>query len=512
MNNETLKQIIEQIKKYELTESFSDADEFKKWVSKLNTVQINNFLSLDIELEKIKRLRDLLIDENLLSCKDYKQKVEAISTLKNGEGCWHLFGAIVSPNFLNSKNFYKDIEMLSKADTARYGLWIIDKDAFINSLYHDEDLKLLVETHDIDKENPLDYVVSDAIATVAGNIDSIKSPHHRADMKLIATSGSDALQMSGSYPESSINNLAINRVSLRDKYHLENMQILAKNPIASEFLYEIMTYVQFTGGKYYRKEVEALVNAKSRATARALYYYIVNPPRQYIYDLNYYDDYNYDIKDAFINTSNNVAGREDPDYLKNLIEINKIDDKFIMHYVSLLMNPKFIHSKYKKFDLELLQTVTDKSIFMDLYRLMLDEESLKGIHHKRDAVIISQATIDGVRDLLLEKACCEYSLQSSNHEFDMDYISKLKLDSISEKIYYEMYYYLFQNKGIDDPEHRQKLEKLLNGELVARQSSVASYFNDLENQIENNKSSILVESQSKTKDKPKLRILRLFKK
>ena len=32
MKNETLGQIIEQIKKYELTESFDDAEEFKKWV------------------------------------------------------------------------------------------------------------------------------------------------------------------------------------------------------------------------------------------------------------------------------------------------------------------------------------------------------------------------------------------------------------------------------------------------------------------------------------------------
>ena len=51
MENYILKQIIEQIKKYELIETFSDAEEFKKWVSKLNNTQINNFLSLDLILE-----------------------------------------------------------------------------------------------------------------------------------------------------------------------------------------------------------------------------------------------------------------------------------------------------------------------------------------------------------------------------------------------------------------------------------------------------------------------------
>lgn len=511
MKNETLKQIIEQIKKYELTETFSDVEEFKKWASKLNSTQVNNFLSLDIDLEEIRELRHLLINCDLLSCQDYKKKVAAISTLKNGDGCWHLFDAICKPNFLKSKNFYKDIEMLSKADTARYGLWILGEDTFINSPYHDEDLKLLVETHNTREEDPLDFVVSDAIATVACNIDSIKSPHHRADMKLIATAGSDCLQMSHSYSEYSLNNLAVNKVSLADKYHLENMQILATNPIASEFLYIIMTDPNFVKGKNYRKEVEALANAKSKATARALYYYIVNPKRKYLSDMDFLRDCKYDIEDAHISDRNSVAGSNDPNYLKNLIKINKIDDELVMHFVSLLMNPNFINSPYKDFDLELLQSISSKSIFMDLYRLMNEEVSLNNKHHKRDAVIISQSTIDGVRDLLLEKACNEYSLNSINHEYDMEFISKLQLDSIAEKIYFEIYYYLFRQKGIDDPQRKEKLEKLLQGEFVERSSSVSSYLDALQSQIDDSSSQI-IESTPVISSKPKSRILSLFKK
>ena len=511
MKNETLKQIIEQIKKYELTETFSDVEEFKKWASKLNSTQVNNFLSLDIDLEEIRELRHLLINCDLLSCQDYKKKVAAISTLKNGDGCWHLFDAICKPNFLKSKNFYKDIEMLSKADTARYGLWILGEDTFINSPYHDEDLKLLVETHNTREEDPLDFVVSDAIATVACNIDSIKSPHHRADMKLIATAGSACLQMGHSYPEYSLNNLAVNKVSLADKYHLENMQILATNPIASEFLYIIMTDPNFVKGKNYRKEVEALANAKSKATARALYYYIVNPKRKYLSDMDFLRDCKYDIEDAHISDRNSVAGSNDPNYLKNLIKINEIDDELVMHFVSLLMNPNFINSPYKDFDLELLQSISSKSIFMDLYRLMNEEVSLNNKHHKRDAVIISQSTIDGVRDLLLEKACNEYSLNSINHEYDMEFISKLQLDSIAEKIYFEIYYYLFRQKGIDDPQRKEKLEKLLQGEFVERSSSVSSYLDALQSQIDDSSSQI-IESTPVISSKPKSRILSLFKK
>lgn len=54
MKNDILKQIISQIKKYELTDSFSDIERFKSWTSKLNSTQISNFLSLNVDLEKMK--------------------------------------------------------------------------------------------------------------------------------------------------------------------------------------------------------------------------------------------------------------------------------------------------------------------------------------------------------------------------------------------------------------------------------------------------------------------------
>lgn len=510
MENKILKLIISQIKKYHLTESFSDVEQFKNWISSLSYKQINNFLSLDIDYEEIENINYLLINKDLLNCKDYKQKVSAISTLKNGDGCWHLFSSLCSPNFLRSKNFYKDIEMLSKADTARYGLQILGKDSFIKSPYHDEDLKLLVETRDINQDYSLNYVVSDAIAMVASNSDSIKSLYHRADMQLIAAVGSEYLQTKCSYPESSLNNLAINKVSLADKYHLENMQILATNPIGSEFLYIIMTEPKFVKGKNYCKKIEALVNAKSKITARALYYYIVNPDRKYLSDIDYLSDCDYDVNDAHISDRNSVSGSNDPDYLKYLIKINEFDDKYVMYFVSLLMNPDFIKSGYKKFDLELLQSISDRKIFMDLYILMTDVISLNSTFHKKDAVIISQTTNENIRKLLLKKAIDKYSFNEDSHDYDMKYISKLDLESIDEEIFKEMKYYLFTGKGIKDPQRKAKLEKLMEGILVERSSSISTYLDSLENQINKDISddTQLVEYTSKSK----LKILSLLKK
>ena len=82
MNNETLKQIISQIKKYGLVNVFKTIGNFENWMSSINSKQIDNFLSLNIEPKEVENFRNILIDRNLLSCQDYSKKVEAISKLK----------------------------------------------------------------------------------------------------------------------------------------------------------------------------------------------------------------------------------------------------------------------------------------------------------------------------------------------------------------------------------------------------------------------------------------------
>ena len=514
MKQEILKQVITQIKKYELTELFKDKEKLQNWLSKLNDTQINNFLNLDLNPEEVQEVSSVLINLDLLNCEDYQKKVLAISTLKNTEGCWPLLERLCRPNFLKSKNFYKDIDMLSKADTARYGLWIIGEDAFINSPYHDEDLKLLVETHDSNEENSRDFIVSDALATVAGNSDSINSPYHRQDMNLIASSGSECLQSSCSYPKYGLNNLAANKVSLNDPYHLENMQILSTNPIASRYLYEIMTNHKFVEGKNYRHEVNALLNAKSDLKSLALYYYIVNPEKKGLMD--YYDAENFAyIPMPFPNFDKKyVSGSVDPEYLNNLIKINELDDFIALHYVALLMNPDFIISPNKNFDLELLKSITNKDIISLLYGLMLSNSFLTSPYHQKDAILISETKELENRILLFRKADNKVSINSPNHEYDMEYISKLNLNSLNKNIYEEIQYYLFNPQGINNSHHQEKLEKLSRGIMVERSNKVADYLDELLTDIENGN----ITFQEKTKQdqsiisKPKSKILSLIKK
>lgn len=495
MNNETLKQIISQIKKYELVDEFKTANSFEYWISSINSKQIDNFINLNIDFQEVKNFKSILIDRNLLDCQDYQKRIEAITKLKNGDGCYHLFWKICSKKFLESKDFYKDIEMISKADTTRYCLKAIQGDLFIDSSYHDEDLKLIVEAKD--------SYIADALVDVAQNIFSINSPYHQKDMLLISKAN---------HSVDNLVYLATNENSLKDKYHLENMQILAEciTPNVNEELFEIMTYKRIIQGKDYRKKVEILKNAKNRMNARALYYYIVNPREKFFHDAEYISSLPKELYDLLGKSSrifdhNLIAGSNDPEYLNNLIKISNMDERLVMHYTALLMNPYFISNQYKDFDLKVLESITDFDIFMDLYTLIYDKlDIVDNTHHQSDVILLSKTLDSKIRKWLIERMTNE---NNNNYDYDIEYITKLELDSINDEIKEEMKYYLFKEKGINDLKHREKLESLLTGVMVERHESLLDYLNKLEEELDTKE----IEEPVSNK-KAKSRVLSLFKK
>ena len=474
MKNETLKQIIIQIKKYGLVDVFKTIDNFKNWISTLDSKQINSFLSLNIEPKEVENFKSILINRNLLSCQDYSKRVEAIAKLKNGDECWYLFDKICNPKFLESKNFYEDIAMISKADDAKYGLLMLEEDLFINSPYHNEDLRLILEAKD--------SYTAEALAEVAKNINSINSPYHQKDMILISRADNDFFE----YSEIGLQDLAINEDSLKDKYHLEN--------------------------KNYRKEVEILKNAKSKINARVLYYYIANPTRKFFGDNDYFNSLlkedlvlcNMLRKSPMIFDRSLVAGSNDPEYLNNLIKMNNMDEKLVMHYAALLMNPHFLKSQYKEFDLKVLESITDFNIFMDLYTLISKRLNMIDNQHHQDDVVLLSKTIDSeTRKWLVRRMTREYD-NNNNYNYDIEYITRLKLDSISNETKEEMKYYLFDEKEVNEPKHIEKLESLLNGVLVERQDSLLNYLNKLEEELDTKEVEELVPNK-----KAKSRVLNL---
>ena len=486
MTKEELKKIIGQLKKYDIVNSFSDKEEVDEWLSSLNQKQIKNFISLDISPGEIEFPTDYLLNTDLLNYDDYCNRVTAMSKIKGGNNRY-LFSMLCAPTFLNSKNYYKDMEKISKVGTFKHALWVITEDTFINSPYHDEDLDLIlsVKDTDIDVDEYGKSLVVEALNMVAEDKNSINSPYHRQDMQLIANSGSKCLQSSGCYPDRGINKLAINEVSLKDRYHLENMKILSKAPVSDRQLYDIMTNADIIKGKYYRKEVELLVGAKSEITARAMYNYIANPTdrerdRSDIYS-SIISDVGLDYLDySMLNRKNNFYSKSDKNYLQNLELLSKVPDIYVMHIENILTNKNNFNSGHKKFDIDLLLSVTDKDIFMDLFRLMTDKVSLFCEHHVEDALLIGRTFDKEIRRLLLQKATDKYSVASEHHRYDMDYITKLDLKNIDEEVWKKMKYYLFTGVGIKDNEHISMLEKLSKGIIVDKNVAILEYLNKLE--------------------------------
>lgn len=309
--------IVDKIIIYDLLGEFSSTKEMLKWISKLNKLQIKNILSLNIDKKKIKFDTKLLIDGNLLNTEDYLNRVNAIVSIDNAKGWEHLFKYLVTPKFLKSEKFYKDIETLKKADCAQKPLWIIGEPDFINSPYHDEDFELLVTAKDnSDKKN--DSIVQEAIATIAECDDSIKSGYHKVDLNTVMKYGSKALQLTHSFPESGINILATNPVSLKSKYHLEDMKILAENQEIGNFLYAVMTDSRVVKRKNYRKIVKEMVDNKNN--------------KEYVFLICYYAIGEYKTK--FAQSFNDFyvfnlsRHREDlPDVLKSIDKKINSDDK-----------------------------------------------------------------------------------------------------------------------------------------------------------------------------------------
>lgn len=87
--------------------------------------------------------------------------------------------------------------------------------------------------------------------------------------------------------------------------------------------------------------------------------------------------------------------------------------------------------------------------------------------------------------MLISKAIHEYSINSCYHDYDMEYISKLDLDSIDREILKSMHYYLFVPNGINHPNHIERLEKLSRGETIQSEDAILSHLDYLEKNPDN---------------------------
>lgn len=479
MKAEELKKIVEKIKEYNLSKSFSSPQELDEWLKGLNQRQINNFINLSIKPSELDLPLGMITNENLLNCEDYEKRLLALNEVKNGEGCWHLFGRLCSVHFLKSKTFYEDVKLIATADTARYVLWVIGDEVFANSPYRDEDLRLIVNAKD-ESEEGLDWLIAEGLARTAQSKESIASKHHREDMKLIAKCHPDALQMGGAFPERGVNKLAINEVSLKDPYHRENMEMLATAPVADTNLFELMTDSVTVKSKTYRQEVEALYKAKSELKALAIYHFLENPKIEFNWELsNKLGNDMFSLNAYELGRNKTIRGINHPNYQKCVDIINSTDDKYVLFIASILADKYSIESGEQDLDIQTILSVTDEEIFMDLYKVMTNKNSLESINHRHDVTLIAKEQIKEKRKMLVAKATDKKSLELRTHEFDMEFISSLDMSKYDKKIIDKMYYYLFNITGMNHPKHKEILDKLYKGESIEEIDEVFEYLTQI---------------------------------
>ena len=497
----------DQLKKYSLSDVFENNKQFDEWYYSLNKKQKNNLCNLNIPVSEVEYLKELIIDTNLLNCTDYQDKIKALSKLKNVDGCYHLLPYICDPYFINSDHFYSDIDKMSKAKDPREALCIVTDKNFINSPYHDEDLDLIVNACDRYKEDGYDLSikVAGALAEVASNIDSINSPYHRDDMDLISKANPKCLQSKFSFPLHSLNKLAINKESLSDENHLDNMLILNSNPDRTRFLYDIMTNEELIESEDYKYYIASIVNAKNYKKALAIYSYITK--------LDFYhmaSDVDFDRTDVTNDEYYHINKYDfevDTKIRKECIQLlNTMPDDYVIAIQNLLINKEFMDSINHEFDLDSLLTIANKhqalieissdedmdemkiiyindkiktlnDLFYKLYRFILDEKFMNSPHHVSDMGILSNEEYFTNYNMLVRKASNQ---NFNNHEYDMKYIATLDIENISEKLLDHIKYFLYDEEGINNADHIKYLTDLKRGFKVDEAEQELKLLNHIE--------------------------------
>ncbi len=437
MKNKDVKAIIKQIRKYNLSQFFKTEREFNDWLANLDTLQISNFLSLDISPEKIKHNPQLLIYGDLLKCQDYLQRVETI--IRNEALLLSLFSSV----FLSHPKFYEDLELIEEAmkhGNSVFVFSLLEKEYFLNSPYHTEDLRLIA--------NAKRDKTALALSKIAINENSVQSPYHKIDMELVSKANSRCIL--------ALQDLATNNVSLNDKYHLENMQIIQDYFDKAAALYYLMTSEEVVSHKTYRLAVTTLLNAPNKLKLYALLYYIARP---YGYISDWDDDEGINIEESLSVIENNM-GLNDPKYLENINKISGMEDDLIIPYLRIITQTFIRKSPYREFDLSLLETIEDKNIFKD-FVVVANENFMFSPHHIEDIQLICKTADAKIRSLLITYAVKCAKVPNPEHEI---YINSLaNLTSVSKEVMGKIKETL-NNIRPDNIESKKTLAKLLLGD------------------------------------------------
>ena len=422
MTKNELGQILNQLEKYDLVKEFNTKEDLDMWLKDLNKKQINNFINLDINPNEAASVSKAIINDCILNSDEYFEIVKLLIELKKKNSNFNF-----SFSWKYNKHLYEDLKSLLRLNVTEENeificdiiyicdiMFLLGEPAFINSMYHKEDLETIINAFNANN-SALDYLID----------------------------------------------LAANTNSLNDPYHLANMQILAENPVAIEYLYALMKTKHRINGKYYQSEIAALYASPSEIHAASLYEFICNIPRNFKKDSN--DE---KTRNLIGNRWANVCGQVVPDYLEKLNFINSLPENKVTLISYVMSNGYLLKSPFYDLDIEFLQKIEDIDLLRELCTLVTDIDFITNPYHIIDLQIIKETKDPVTRKLLYRVATNTTNMYSENHVYDMAYIARYNFSEDKFKEYELISYYVLSATGINSPNHIRDLEKIYNGEFV----------------------------------------------
>lgn len=416
MTKKELEQILNQLEKYDLVKEFNTKEDLDMWLKDLNKKQINNFINLDINPNEAASVSKAIINDCILNSDEYFEIVKLLIELKKKNSNFNF-----SFSWKYNKHLYEDLKSLLRLNITEKNkgfiteiMFLLGKPLFINSMYHQEDLETIINAF-------------------------------------------NANNLSLNY----LTDLAANTNSLNDPYHLANMQILAENPVAIDYLYLIMKNKHMINGKYYQSEIAALYASPSIIHAVSLYAFMHNGAINFISDLISEKTRNL-ISDRWTN----VIGQTVPDYLEKLNFINSLPEDKVTLISYVMSNEYLLKSPFYDFDIDFLRKIEDMDLLYELCTLVTDIDFIMNPYHIIDLQIIKEIKDPVTRNLLYRVATNTININSVHHLYDMAHIARYNFSEGKDKEYELISYYVLSSAGINSPNHIRDLEKIYNGEFV----------------------------------------------
>ncbi len=416
MTKQELEQILKQLEKYDLVKEFGTKECLDAWLKALNKKQISNFINLNINPNEVVIIGEAIINDCILKSDEYIEIVKLLIELKKKS-------SYINFNFswAYNKRLYEDLKNLLRLNITEKNeefimviMSLLGEPSFINSIHHQEDLETIINAFNANNLT-LEYLTD----------------------------------------------LAVNSNSLKDPYHLANMQIISEDPVAIDYLYTLMTTEYTIKSKYYQSEIAALYASPSEIHAASLYSFMYNDARNFRRDLISEKTRNL-ISDRWAN----VCGQMIPDYLEKLNFINRLPEDKVVLISYVMSNKTLLKSPFYDFDIDFLRKIEDMDLLYELCTLVTDIDFIMNPYHIIDLQIIKEIKDPVTRNLLYRVATNTININSVHHLYDMAHIARYNFSEGKDKEYELISYYVLSSAGINSPNHIRDLEKIYNGEFV----------------------------------------------